>query len=424
MTLLKDILKHEVMPAMGCTEPIAVALAAAYARDVVGGKVWRIAGQLDSGSFKNGMNVAIPGTDGVIGIPIAAALGAICGDPKDELKVLQNVKKSHLKEAKKLLTDDQVNFKPNFSKKYLYIRVKVKTDKGEGVAKIARGHTHLIELRKNGKLVSKDPKHKKGAVAKYKAKIRRATLEKLVEMAREADSATLKYMAEGVEMNLEASELGMKYKGYGWQLREMLKSGDFKKSVFSETKIAVAAAADGRMAGMEHPVMSSGGSGNQGLVSILVPYFFSQYHDVGRKRMLQSIVLSHLLNSYVKSHAGALSPICHCAVAAGVGAAAACVFQKSYSLEKISFAINNIANDLGGMLCNGANSGCAVKVATSSAVSLESALAALNGYCVSGPNGIIGGTPEETLKNLAMITKGGMGNANKVILDIMGKQCS
>lgn len=422
MTLLKQVLDHEVMPAMGCTEPVAVALAAAYAHSVVGGKVWRVTGHLDSGTFKNGMNVGIPGSKGVRGIPIAAALGAICGDPKDELGVLYSAKKSHLKEAQQLIDDDQVHFKPSFSKKYLYIRVKVKTDKGEGVAKIARTHTNLIELRKNGKLVKKDPKHVKGVIDKYKRSIRKVKLKDFVEMARGADTEVLKYIDEGVKMNLEALEEGLKYKGYGWQLREMMRNGELKKSMFTETKIAVAAAADGRMAGMEHPVMSSGGSGNQGVVAILVPYFFGKYHNVTKKRVAQSIVLSHLLNSYVKSFAGELSPICHCAIAAGVGATAACVFQRSTDLKKMTYAINNIANDLGGMWCNGANMGCAIKVASSAESSLGSALAALNGFCISDENGIIGKSAEETMQNLARITKEGMGAANAVILDIMDKQ--
>jgi len=125
MSLLQEVLKHEVMPAMGCTEPASVALAAAYASQAVGGKVWRVAVMLDSGTFKNGMNVAIPGTGGAIGLPIAATLGAILANPEDEMELLKKTKKTHLKEAKNLLVEHQVSLKPNFSKQYLYIRGKV-----------------------------------------------------------------------------------------------------------------------------------------------------------------------------------------------------------------------------------------------------------------------------------------------------------
>lgn len=425
MSLLRSVLKHEVMPAMGCTEPVSVALAAAYASSVVGGKVWRVAITMDAGTFKNGMNVAIPGAEGAIGIPIAAALGALCGDPKHGLSVLRDVTKADLKEAKNLLSEHQVALTPDFSKPYLYIRVKVKTDKGEGIAKIVKGHTNLIELRKNGVSVREKTSHKKGlTLDAYKKKIKTMTLEDLIREVENATTADLKYIEEGIEMNLEASRAGMKYKGYAAEVKKLQDMGEMKDGLFSQVKIAVAAASDGRMAGMSLPVMSSGGSGNQGIVAILVPYLWGQHYKIGRTRILRSIALSHLINAYVKAFAGELSPICQCAIAAGVGAAAACVYQKKKDLKLIKYAIDTVANDLGGMFCNGANMGCAIKVASSAHSALSAAFSAADGYCVAGPNGIIGATAEETMQNLAEITSSGMGQTNQVILGIMKRQAA
>ena len=423
MSLLQEVLKHEVMPAMGCTEPASVALAAAYASQAVGGKVWRVAVMLDSGTFKNGMNVAIPGTGGAIGLPIAATLGAILANPEDEMELLKKTKKTHLKEAKNLLVEHQVSLKPNFSKQYLYIRVKVKTDKGEGIAKIVKGHTNLIELKKNGVCVKKDKHHKKGlTLAAYRRKLKKVSLADLIGEADKASSADLRYIEKGIAMNLEAAARGAKYKGYAREVRRLQKMGEVKKGLFSDAKYAVAAAADGRMSGMSLPVISSGGSGNQGIVAILVPHFWGDHYGVGRTRVLRSIALSHLLNAYVKTFAGELSPICQCAIAAGVGAAGACVYQKKKDLRLITYAIDNVANDLGGMFCNGANMGCSIKVASSAHSALSAAFAALDGYHAAGPNGIIGECAEETLQNLAEITNEGMGKTNEVILGIMKRQ--
>jgi len=422
MNILKEVLSHEVMPSMGCTEPVAVALAAAHASRAVGGKVWRVVAELDPGTFKNGMNVFIPGTNGAVGIPIAMALGAICGDPKNGLNLLKNIDSKCLKEAEKLVAQHEISIKPNFSKDYLYIKVKVKTDKGEGIAKIVRGHTNLVELKKNG-LRIKGTGAKTGCeVENYREFLRKLSIKDLIKAAENADKKELAYMKEGVEMNLKASKEGMKYKGFAHQISQMVKSGVLKNDFFSKTKVIVSAASDGRMAGMSLPVMSSGSSGNQGVVAVLVPYLFGKENGVANEKIMKSIALSHLLNAYVKAFAGELSPICQCAIAAGVGAAAACVYQRKNDMKLIGHAINNVANDLGGMFCNGANLGCAIKVASSAEAAITSALVALNGFCISDSNGIIGATPEETLQNLAKITCEGMGKTNEVILGIMKRQ--
>ena len=299
----------------------------------------------------------------------------------------------------------------------------MKTDKGEGIAKIVKSHTNLIELKKNGVSVKKKSGHKKGmTLSVYKKKLERSTLADLIEAADQATPADLKYIEEGIEMNLEASHEGLKYDGYAAEVKRLQDMGEVKKGLFSEAKIAVASASDGRMSGMSLPVMSSGGSGNQGIVAILVPYFWAKHYGIGRIKMLRSIALSHLLNAYVKAFAGELSPICQCAIAAGVGAAAACVYQKKKDLRLITYAIDNVANDLGGMFCNGANMGCAVKVASSAHSALSAAFAALDGYRASGPNGIIGETAEKTMQNLAEITVAGMEKTNQVILGIMKRQ--
>lgn len=420
--MLTEILKHEVVPTMGCTEPVSVALACAYASKAIGGKVWRIVVETDSGTFKNGMNVFIPGTKGAHGISVAAAVGALRRNPQDGLHLFKKIRDCDLREAKKLIAHKQVVLKPNFEKKGLYIKVKVKTDTGEGIAKMVGGHMNLVELKKNGVELIKTSVRDTNCVNTYREKLKKLTILDLIKEADKASEKDLKYIEKGIRMNLRASREGARYyKGYAAQL-SMLKKGEGGIGNFIlEAERIVASATDGRMSGIPCLVMSSGGSGNQGLVAILVPYLFGKYFEVKREKVLRSIALSHMLNAYVKAFAGELSPICHCAIAAGLGAAAGCVYQRDNSTIKIGYAINNVANDLGGMFCNGANIGCAIKVASSAHSAILGALIALNRYCVSGPNGIVGKTPEETIRNLAEITVLGMGKTNEVMLEIMSR---
>jgi L-cysteine desulfidase len=181
-----------------------------------------------------------------------------------------------------------------------------------------------------------------------------------------------------------------------------------------------AAAADARMAGMSYPVMASGGSGNQGVVAILVPYNVGRHFDVPVDTVLRSVALSHLLNGYVKSHTGDLSPICGCAIAAGVGAAAAIVYQQAgKDLARIGLAINTIVSDLGGMLCDGAKEGCALKVVSSTDAAIRAAYMALNGHGVTAIEGFVGRTAEETIRNLSRISDVGMAKVDDTMIEIM-----
>jgi L-cysteine desulfidase len=181
-----------------------------------------------------------------------------------------------------------------------------------------------------------------------------------------------------------------------------------------------AAAADARMAGMSYPVMSSGGSGNQGIVAILVPYNVGRHFGVAEERIVKSICLSHLLNSYVKCYTGDLSPICGCAIAAGVGAAAAIVYQQAgKDLAKVTLAVNTLISDLGGMLCDGAKGGCALKVVSSADAAIRAAYMALNGHGITSVEGFVGRTAEETIWNLSRISDVGMAKADDTMIEIM-----
>jgi L-cysteine desulfidase len=245
----------------------------------------------------------------------------------------------------------------------------------------------------------------------------------LVDLAENIDEDDYAYLKQGIEMNLTVSQAGLHIKKVGYYLDDLMRKGYLMDDVFGSSKKMTAAAADARMAGMSYPVMSSGGSGNQGVVAILVPYNVGNFFHIDEPTIIRSIALSHLLNSYIKCHTGDLCPICGCAIAAGVGAAAAIVYQqKGKDMGKIMLAVNNLISDLGGMLCDGAKGGCALKVVSSTDSAIRSAYMAINDHGITATEGFIGRTAEETIHNLANISDIGMAKVDDTMIEIMMKK--
>jgi L-cysteine desulfidase len=241
-----------------------------------------------------------------------------------------------------------------------------------------------------------------------------------MDLVEAMDADDLSAIRLGVEMNRRAAEAGRKLKKVGYYVSRIVEKGLLQNDVVSSCKVLAASATDARMAGLNVPVMASGGSGNQGIVAILVPDNVGRHFQVEEKRILQSIALSHLINSYIKCFTGDLSPICGCAIAAGVGAAVAIVYQlEGRDLEKITLAVNNLISDLGGMLCDGAKGGCALKVVSSTDSAIRAAYMALNDCGIREEEGFVGKTAEETIRNFSRISRIGMAGVDATILEIM-----
>lgn len=262
--------------------------------------------------------------------------------------------------------------------------------------------------------------------AAYRTSLRRASLRDLLAAADGMDAADLAYVARGVEMNLAASRAGAELEKVGFYLKDLLKRGYLQDDVFSSAKILTASACDARMDGRPIPVMSSGESGNQGIVAILVPYSVGRAFGVEDDLVLRSIGLSHLMNAYVKLYTGGLAPICGCAIAAGVGAAAAIVYQQNGAdVQGVTLAVNNVISDLGGMLCDGAKSGCALKVVSSTDAAIRAGYMGIHHYGITAREGFVGRSAEETIRNLGRISTVGMDRVDRTIVGIMkGKQKS
>ncbi|MBR4507886.1 MAG: serine dehydratase subunit alpha family protein [Elusimicrobiaceae bacterium] len=418
-TLLKQVLKHQVYPAMGCTEPVSTALCAAKAASMVKGKIIKATIFVDNATYKNGLAVRLPNTKKERGNLLASALGLIIKKPELDMEILKEVNNKNLKQAKELIKNKVVELKIK-NKKSFYIETNIFTDKKEkATAIICTHHTNFTYLSLNGKIL-KNEKTQNNKNCSFNNLLKKATLKTLIKEAQNADSKDLKYIKKGILMNLKISKEGKKLKKVGYYLQNLVDRKILSKNLVNNTKILCAFAADARMDGIPLPVMSSGESGNQGIVAILAPYNVGKALKIKEEIILKSIALSHLLNAYVKTWTGELAPICGCAIAAGVGAAAALVYQqKGADVNKITLAINNIISDIGGMLCDGAKSGCALKVVSSVDSALRAAFMAINNYGISNIEGFVGKNAQATIQNLSKISAIGMLKVDSTILGIM-----
>jgi len=421
LNILKAVLKHEVFPALGCTEPIAVAYAAATAAHEIKGRIEEISITVDPGVYKNGFAVIVPNTGGEKGNLIAGVLGALIKKPELKMEVLKDVKEEMIDRAKALIRAKKAKISYDSTKTDLYIEVFLKTKEETSKAVIENAHTNLVCLEKNNQILfEKERKESNSAGKEYKAILKEMKISELIDLVQHMDDEDYDYIKRGIEMNLEISKAGQKLEKVGYYIFNSVNRGCLLNDVFLSSKILTASASDARMAGIDLPAMSSGGSGNQGIVAILVPYNAGKIFKIEEKIILQSIALSHLLNSYIKCFTGDLSPLCGCATAAGVCAAAALVYQQcGNDMEKITLAVNSLISDLGGMLCDGAKGGCALKVASATDSAIRCAFMAMDNFGISHLEGFIGKTAEETIFNLSKISILSMTKVNETILGIM-----
>ena len=426
MNILSEVLKHDVFPALGCTEPIAVAYAAAAAGKQLDGEISEIHISVDPGVYKNGFAVAIPNAGGERGNLIAGVLGALIQRPELKMELMSCVSEEILSRAKTLIQTDKADIRCDRSKRLLYIDVFLRAEKDSARAVIEGSHTNIVRLEHNDREIFRSDDAPYGSEDKaFRAALRSASIAALVDTAEQIGQPDYDYVKRGIDMNLRICEEGRSLRKVGHFISELVKKKQREDSIFSSCEAMTSAAVDARMGGLNLPVMSSGGSGNQGIVAILVPYFVGKHYDLEEGVIVRSIALSHLINSYIKCFTGDLSPLCGCAIAAGVGAAIAIVYQRAgKDMPKITLAANNLISDLGGMLCDGAKEGCALKVASSTNSAIRSAHMALNNHGISHVEGYVGTTPEDTIRNLSQIGTIGMSLANDTMLNIMIEKSS
>ena len=282
---------------------------------------------------------------------------------------------------------------------------------------VSEGHTNITCLEKNGKSIMRTHPHAGEKTKNYRDVLKKMTIEKLLHEVTNLDSQQRKYIKRGIDMNMAISEKGVVMKRSAYQLKHMHKEGIIADDLFYKVKLRVASAVDARMGGLPEPVMTSGGSGNQGVLTILVPYLVGKDQKIKQSVIEESIAISHAINSYIKCFTGELSVLCGCAIAASIAAAIALVYQKAgIDMRKITFAVDNVIGDLCGIICDGAKPGCSMKIVSGADAVIRSAFMALAGYGLSVKDGVLGISAEESIKNLSKISLEGMGLVDPTLL--------
>jgi L-cysteine desulfidase len=429
---IKDLLTIEVAPALGCTEPSAVALAAAAAasllpdKDFTAIEIW-----LDPNIYKNSLAVTIPGAKGGSGIALAAALGAFGGDPALKLEVLAPIDDRALAQARAFLAAKKthVNLLPD--RQGIFIRARVAGPRRDAEAFIADVHDNIVALKLDGADLTEHPllsvtAKTQNNVHQLEKWLTDISLEDLLALTDDLDSDDLKFLEEGVACNLKLADYGLRHGpglGVGVALERLVREGLLKRDMMLAARILTSAASDARMAGAKLPAMSSSGSGNHGLVAVLPIWAVKDYLVVeDSARIMRAIALSHVITAYIKAHTGRLSAVCGCSIAAGAGAAGGIAHLMGGNIRHIAGAIKNLVEDLAGVICDGAKESCSLKLSTAAGTAVQSALFSLHGINVQSTDGIIARSPEQTMKNVGELSTQGMVETDRTILQIMIKK--
>ncbi len=418
-----SMLKEEVVQAMGCTEPVAIALTAAHAFNLVQGKVEKIKLNVSCNIYKNAKAVGIPGTVHT-GVEMAAALGVSISEPIYDLNILSSLTKADLERALQLQEQAPVEVEVLYDSPKVYIDVEVSSDQGVSRAVASGRHTNLVLLQRGSEIIL--DKRDKEKADKEKIALTNYTLQELIENVLSIPTFSLEFLQEGIELNMAMAEAGLEMKGgmgIGSSWKRLTEKGLLGTDLNNEVSCYTAAACDARMDGVQLPVMSSAGSGNHGLVTIIPIARAAERLKASREKVLQALAISHLVNIYIKEHTGRLSPICGCSVAAGAGASAGLAYLLGGEMEDIDRAIVNIISSLAGMICDGGKVGCALKLSASASMAWQGALLAREGIKVPAGNGIVAATIEETLRNLGKVSQEGMSQVDRSVILAMDNQC-
>lgn len=413
-----DLVKREVVPAMGCTEPIAVALCVAKATEVLGAEPEKIDVYLSANMLKNAMGVGIPGT-GMVGLPIAVALGALVGKSEYQLEVLRDVTDEAVKRGKAFIAENRVSVDlKNGECDKLYIEAIVEAGTSKANVVISGGHTNFVHIEKDGEIMLSSAKQEGAAASSADIGL---TLRDVYEFATTSPLEEIDFINEAGVLNTEASRLAL-LGNYGHELGKTLSRplgrGIMGESMFSHILSATSSACDARMAGAMIPVMSNSGSGNQGIAATLPVVVFGKENHNTEEEITRALMLSHLTAIYIKQSLGKLSALCGCVVAS-TGSSCGITYLMGGTYEQVAFSVKNMIANLVGMVCDGAKPSCALKVSSGVSTAVLSAMLAIQNKHVTSVEGLIEEDVDRSIRNMTRIGAEGMNETDRMVLDIM-----
>lgn len=413
-----ELIQREVVPAIGCTEPIAVALCVAKATELLGARPEQLTIKLSGNIIKNAMGVGIPGT-GMIGLPIAVALGALIGKSEYGLEVLRDVTPAALEEAKEYVGGNHIHISHcEDAPSKLYIEVKAEAGGESTAATICESHQNFVYLAKGDDVLldnriahcqeSEDESIKLNARLVY-------------DFAMTAPLDRIRFILEAKRLNLAAAELGLKG-DYGHSVGYTLLRDHgltlIGNSPMERIMAYTSAACDARMGGAPVPVMSNSGSGNQGITATMPIVSYANDIQASEEQTVRALILSHLTSIYIKQSLGRLSALCGCVVAS-TGASAGLVYLMGGDYDRVCSAIKNMVANLTGMICDGAKPSCSMKISSGVSTAVMSAMMAMEGRCVSSSEGIVSEDIDRTISNLTIIGSEAMLETDRLVLKIM-----
>lgn len=418
------IVKKEVAPSLGCTEPVSVALAAAIAMEKLSGKPDSISVLVSPNLMKNGMGVGIPGT-GMVGLPIAAAIGAIAGDPNAKLEVLKNLTEDDVSMAKALMDSGNVTVAVAGVTNIIYTKVTINAGNHFATVTIADNHTNVVAIEEDG-ITTFIADSTSSQVCEDKLEHQSNALEHalandIYDYAIHSPIKDIEFIEHAYLLNDALSVEGLSG-NYGLQIgatfQRNVERGLLSEGLLTNVLSRSSAASDARMDGAMKPAMSNSGSGNQGIAATMPVVVVAEHINAGREKMIRALMLSHLMAIYIKSHQNKLSALCG-VTTASMGAVSGMTWLLGGSFKQISHSISSMIGDISGMICDGAKTGCSMKVSSSAGSAVKAALMALDNIRVTGNEGIVAEDVDTSIKNLSALANGSMTQTDTQILDIM-----
>ncbi|MDE8035164.1 L-serine ammonia-lyase, iron-sulfur-dependent, subunit alpha [Actinobacillus equuli subsp. equuli] len=410
--------QQEVVPALGCTEPVSLALASAVARQYLGALPDRIEAKVSPNLMKNGMGVTVPGT-GTVGLTMAAAIGAIGGDPNGGLEVLKHITTEQVELAKQMISDHKIEVSISDTEHILYSEATLYYADQQVKVRIAAHHTNVIYIEKNGELLFSKP----CVVERENAEnvFANLTAKDIYDFSLQVELDEIRFIQQAAILNSALSQEGLN-QDYGLHigrtLQKQIGKGLISDDLLNRIVIETTAASDARMGGANLPAMSNSGSGNQGITATMPVVVVARHLAVSEEQLTRALFLSHLMAIYIHSKLPKLSALCAVTTAA-MGSCAGVTWLLTGKFEAISMAISSMIGDISGIICDGAANSCAMKVSTSVSSSYKSILMALDDTQVTGNEGIVEHQIDRSINNLCAIASRSMQYTDRQVIEIM-----